>query len=400
MKLLGYLLMTAGLCLGALAATAAYAPPTDLADAELVGLTLNAPAGIARVPDAALVELAKRRPAIVLDVVGALRDRKRGRARIVYGIAIGGSTPAPAASGEGRIVLGDRAGIATLEPDAPPDHDLFLVAEGLSKGQVAALSGKIEPGVPARAGPHRVTIGLGKEIGAPALAQLADEGTAIGFVSAVCLGATLAELERDVESGELLTGTQRVPLAQARDVLSAGMLAALRAGGEERVRVKEFAFGRWSHRWLMICALVGLFAGSMLVRTATRGEIAERARRAAGGEESPAAAMGGIRSAVDALAKELAGPRKATGPLQHILDVLGELQQTHIPAIVQARPALIGTLGLSGFAEFMDRFSLLERQINRAWSAAADGARAEALASLDAVPQLAAAAQEKLYRSV
>ena len=40
---------------------------------------------------------------------------------------------------------------------------------------------------------------------------------------------------------------------------------------------------------------------------------------------------------------------------------------------VEARSPLIAQLGLAGFAEVMDRWAAAERQINRAWSAAADG---------------------------
>ena len=76
---------------------------------------------------------------------------------------------------------------------------------------------------------------------------------------------------------------------------------------------------------------------------------------------------------------------------QHaIIERLGEVQSTHVPAFVDARPLLISRLGLSGFAELMDRFAAMERQVNRAWSAAADGVEDEALDCLERASALAA----------
>ena len=46
--------------------------------------------------------------------------------------------------------------------------------------------------------------------------------------------------------------------------------------------------------------------------------------------------------------------------------------------IVDSRNVLISQLGLTGVAEFMDADSRMERALNRAWSAAADGVLDEA----------------------
>ncbi|MEC9372592.1 MAG: hypothetical protein VYC34_02065, partial [Planctomycetota bacterium] len=49
-----------------------------------------------------------------------------------------------------------------------------------------------------------------------------------------------------------------------------------------------------------------------------------------------------------------------------------ELQRGPVVSFIEARPALVGRFGLGGYAELMDRFAAMERQLNRSWSAAAD----------------------------
>ena len=48
-----------------------------------------------------------------------------------------------------------------------------------------------------------------------------------------------------------------------------------------------------------------------------------------------------------------------------------------MPAFAAGRAELINRMGLAAYAQLMDRFAATERQINRAWSAAADGVEAE-----------------------
>lgn len=74
--------------------------------------------------------------------------------------------------------------------------------------------------------------------------------------------------------------------------------------------------------------------------------------------------------------------------MELILDRIGGLEWTHTRAIIDARQTLIGRLKLGGYAEFMGRFSALERQLNRAWSAAADGVLHESTVSLEAAREL------------
>jgi hypothetical protein len=76
-------------------------------------------------------------------------------------------------------------------------------------------------------------------------------------------------------------------------------------------------------------------------------------------------------------------PEDLDDRLKLILALLTEAQRTHLAAFVEARPLLIARHGLVGFAEIMDRFAACERQVNRAWSAAADNVYEESVECLD-----------------
>ena len=94
-----------------------------------------------------------------------------------------------------------------------------------------------------------------------------------------------AGVQRDA-AGELVLSAAgaRVPLVPAGTELTPDVQARLRAAGVRRVRVREFAFGRWQHAWLFVLAVAGLVAGSVLVRRETaRAQLA----RPAGGERQP-----------------------------------------------------------------------------------------------------------------
>ncbi len=176
------------------------------------------------------------------------------------------------------------------------------------------------------------------------------------------------------------------PLARPGDVLTPELLATLRANGVERVRVKEFAFARWSHAWWFALAVVTLTAGGLTVKQAARMQYAAPAAGAQ--RESPASsareALARIREIASALADELPRIADEHERCRTIVHRLDEVQRRHALTIVDAKPALIAGLGMAGFAEFMDHFSAGERNLNRAWSAAADNHAPEAERSLDA----------------
>ncbi len=218
-----------------------------------------------------------------------------------------------------------------------------------------------------------------------AVAQAVAAGTRITL-------ATGAGVLRD-EAGEPVrdkNGALRPLIAVPEEgdpvVVDEALVERLRDAGVERVKVKEFAFGRWSLGWLFSISAAGLIGGAMLVRAGTRREIAQHAA-GTGKTRSPRDLLAAIRADLDAAAAQIEG--QPPTHVQHVLvERLGELQSGHIDDFVRARPALIGTLGLAGFARVMDRFAIMERQVNRTWSAAADGAVDEALDSFAAARAL------------
>ncbi len=383
MKLLGYLLMTVFLCLGTISATTSYVPSKDGA---VESLTLNAEAGAARLDQAAL-DAAKSRPASAFDLIGVMRDRKIGRPIIEYRL-LGDRGEAIAAE--------PGVGVIALAPGADGSTG-WLVLDGLSRRQLTQIE-EMAGAAPEDATPITVEDGRASTpLAVPdAAIRSGDWPTVLSFLSVVSLpdGAlqppddapedTTARLDA---SGVVVTGAagapDAVPLAKGNDRLAGEVLAAVRGSSDGRVRVKSFSFARWDLWWLFALSVLGLIVGGLLVRTQTKREIAAKAAADDKSPESPTAAIAHITGGLRGLRAELDGIHDVESRLDRIVRTLGEMQQTHIAAVVGGRATLVGKLGLGGFAEFMDRFSVAERQINRAWSAAADGAHEEALASLD-----------------
>jgi hypothetical protein len=176
------------------------------------------------------------------------------------------------------------------------------------------------------------------------------------------------------------------PLVDRKDAagkvvqLTPELLAQLRANGVEYVTVKEFAFSRWPGRWVFLAAAAGLLVAAGLLRASARREVAGAASQRA---EAPERALRETREALAGLRRDLPKLPDEPARLRAILERLGELQRTHLPTFVEGRPFLIARLGMGGFAELMDRFAAAERQVNRAWSAAADGVYEEAVDCID-----------------
>ncbi|RMH25371.1 MAG: hypothetical protein D6693_08920 [Planctomycetota bacterium] len=199
------------------------------------------------------------------------------------------------------------------------------------------------------------------------------------------------------------------PLVPKGATLDAESLAALRdhtytALGAERpvryVTVKEFSFTRWIGKWVFLASLGGLLVGAFLVRTASKREIATAETTAEpGADASPDAALAAILDAVDSLRRELPAMPDDDARQHAILERLGAVQTRDVPVFVDARPLLVSRLGLGGYAELMDRFAAAERQINRAWSAAADDALFESLPALDAAAELLNETKAKMPRA-
>jgi hypothetical protein len=183
------------------------------------------------------------------------------------------------------------------------------------------------------------------------------------------VGLTAADAVVDPES--------RTPLIARGAAVDAQSLKAMRDAGVQRLRVEEFAFSNWNERWLFLLASGGLFAGAMLSRRGARRAVAESASA-----EPPESQLDRLEVAL----KKLLNAWPAAGPApspKTLLATLSPLVDDVLPAFGDSRPAIVERLGLSGFAAVMDRFSAAERQIHRAWSAAADGVPEETLECIE-----------------
>ncbi len=187
-------------------------------------------------------------------------------------------------------------------------------------------------------------------------------------------------------------GGPAAAIARAQEQITPELLAQLREAGVERVRLKDFAMARWEGRWPFAMALMGLGLGAWLVRSSSRRAIATGV--VADDSADAAQAVASIREAVAGLRRDLTSAHDDRERAKLITARLSQVQRVHVDAVLQARPVLIGRLGLSRFAAFMDRFSAAERLVNRAWSAAVDGYLGESLECIDrAGPAIEEAAQ-------
>ena len=221
--------------------------------------------------------------------------------------------------------------------------------------------------------------------------------------------AALQNLRVQYDAGELtaeqytrerkaIAPTLAADLDNEGTLLTAERLAALRAAGVGNVFAKGFSFGRWRLSWLFLLSAVGLLAGSLLVRTAAKAEV-EAATLAHGGTKSassPQAVLEAIATILAQLQNELASTADEHDRFEAILTNLDKVQKELIPVFIDARALLVGKLGLAGYAELMDRFAAAERQVNRAWSAAADHVYAESELSLGRARELLDEARTKL----
>jgi len=192
----------------------------------------------------------------------------------------------------------------------------------------------------------------------------------------------LAGLTLNAPAGTRPGGGAPQALASKNTHLTPVLLAALRANGVKRVLVKEFAWSRWSGSWLFLAGCVGLATGAALKRAGAR-RPRTGAANVARPVMKPEAALAALRRAVDGLRAELPGLPDRAARLRRTLEVLTDVQERLVPDFVAQRPALTAHLGLAGYARLMDGFAAGERQLNRAWSAAADGVEAEVVHCLD-----------------
>lgn len=223
---------------------------------------------------------------------------------------------------------------------------------------------------------------------------------ALSLPDAALVGLRLnapAGLQRD-EQGDPVVGDggALVPLVPTNTELTPELLAALRADGVQYVRVREFSWGRWPGRWWFALACVGLLVGATIVKRETRRQLAEAAGQRERAE-GPETALDMMRREVAALLEQWP-ELTAAERLETTLERIGRVQREHVSAFAVARDTLVARLTLAGYAQLMDHFAAAERQINRAWSAAADGVEDEALVCLQRSAPLLELSIDRLRR--
>jgi len=172
-----------------------------------------------------------------------------------------------------------------------------------------------------------------------------------------------------------------VPLAENSAKITPQLLAKLRESGTRNIRVREFRCRRWRGRWWFGLSMLGLIAGALLTRWGARPQQAGPTAGDAPGDPQPV--LHAIVREVQQLRSQLPSMPHRDEQLDSIVQRVGQLQKAHLANLVDAREPLVARLGLAGYAVLMDHFAAAERQLNRAWSAAVDGALDEAVACLD-----------------
>lgn len=213
---------------------------------------------------------------------------------------------------------------------------------------------------------------------------------------------TIPEVETEPTGEKMLAEAESSrPIGRKGDTLTPELIEILRERQVKFVKINRFDFFRWPHWWLFAVSCFGLVGGALLVRKAQKDELARANAAAEGASEHPADArtvFARLSGRLDELTKDLDRATNDDEKLDAIVRRIGNIQRDDVPAFVADRPALVSRLTLAGYAELMDHFAAMERQLNRAWSAAADGHLEEAMTSLHNAQPMVVETLKKLKR--
>ncbi len=193
------------------------------------------------------------------------------------------------------------------------------------------------------------------------------------------LNAPAGAVQNTFGEFELDDAGNRIPLVETGTELTPQVQSQLRQNGVTRVRIKEFTFQRWELSWLFVLAATGLILGARIVTRAAAKEIVEHeATNQSEQANNPKHVVQTILEIARSLHEDLPKLSTESEKANVIITRIDRVQKHLSMQIVDSRNVLISQLGLTGFAEFMDAYSRMERALNRAWSAAADGVLDEA----------------------
>ena len=204
-------------------------------------------------------------------------------------------------------------------------------------------------------------------------------------------------------------GDRDTPLVQPGTRLTADVLDRLQDADPpvDRVKVKEFALGRWDLAWLFGVSVAALVAGAGLIRLDQRravaamqpsgtGATAADAGGPTGAPSPPLTPRGLLENAHARIARLAAEGSGGPDRRQRVIGELDAVRTSCFEPFVELRPALLAAGGMTGYAQVMDAFAASERAFNRAWSAAADGYMTEAEECLAAGLERLAEAVQRL----
>ncbi len=189
------------------------------------------------------------------------------------------------------------------------------------------------------------------------------------------------------------TRGRQFPVKTELNAETLALMAAVQADGSplvRRVHVGEFSWARWSHKWWFTGSVAVLALCGLGQRALSGGGVVKKG--AADPKDSIARAIAEVNALRDAVVAEADDDAR----LRLIVERVGDLQQTHLAAFAEAREVLIARHGMGRFAGIMDAFAGGERKINRAWSAAADGALGESIENLEACAPLFEETQRRM----
>lgn len=185
---------------------------------------------------------------------------------------------------------------------------------------------------------------------------------------------------------EALTVSEDVTIPAGK-FIDEKVAAQIAGSGVERVDVnvvREFSFDDWDGKALFLAGILAMVAGITVKRTA-RIEVADEA------DGSGASGPAQMRQRLEDMSRAVAdlAARAETMDAEAIHGELTPLFSEYGQPFVDDRHVLTAAWGAGRYAAILGPFSSAERRLNRAWSAAVDGALEEARLQLAAaVPYL------------
>ena len=205
-------------------------------------------------------------------------------------------------------------------------------------------------------------------------------------------------------TGESVLGSREAvaPVGRAGDRLAPELVELLLESNVTFVKVTEFSINRWPYAWLFGISCVGMLCGAWIIRRAQRLELAAAESNDPASSEDATDAetvFARISGRLNTLSEEIAKASDQSARIDSIVHHIGLIQRDDIPLFAADRPALVNRLSLAGYAELMDSFAAMERQLNRAWSAAADSDLAESEVCLQKAQPLLIETLQRLKKS-